>query len=119
MKKGLQKILNEFDPRHDLDRVKPLWDYFQKFGEEPLKSFGGAIYWGANGFVKSIVRYGLPAMVVGALGAYIIGENPNVGAMWFGAIVAGTDVCQYGVRSSVIPITRDLFNFFKNLLIVR
>ncbi len=50
---------------------------------------------------------------MGALGSYIAGEGPWVGALCGGGIVASVDFCQYGLRSAIIPPTRDFFEWIK------
>lgn len=111
-------IKRELDPRRDFERVKPLWDYLKEYENKPsIKSFSrafeDAIYWYVNGFIKSIGRYSLPVAGLGALGAYVVGENPNTWAILLGTTVAGIDASQYSIRGTLIPIARDIFNFLR------
>jgi len=115
----LDKVKKEFDPRHDFDRVDTLWNILNSsYGRKPyIKSFvkvvGGALCYYADAMVKHTLRYGVIGAGVGALGSCIVGEGPEVGALWGGGIVASIDACQYGLRSAIIPPVRDFYNYFK------
>jgi hypothetical protein len=122
MKKGLRKILNEFNFRHDFDRVDKLWDSIAIHEDESIfkdfsKVFRNSIYYIANAFIKHTLRYGTFAAGLGALGSYISGGNPRAGAYWSFMVVACADANQYAIRSSLTPMIKCVYEDIRNGLV--
>ena len=97
MNRTIEKILNEFNPAHDFDRIrranmadsKNTNEFFKEVKQQAINVVS---------YIKPYIRGSIVGGVIGTAASYNSGQNPAEGAFVGAALGGAVDMTQYSIR---------------------